>query len=194
MSADDLPADRATPRDYAVEPHVVELIKSIRGGDAAAFGELCRYYQPKLVGTAAGRGQNDAEDVVQEVFIRAWQHREKMTSPGLFFAILRNILIDRDRREELREKYAEHLASALTVDSDIDAKLDHQRRMRCLAEAYAILPSEDRAIVNTKRRGLSFKSMESLFKRPETTIRRHFSRIVERVTSLVEVCLKRGSR
>ena len=193
MSADDLPTDRATPREHTVEPHVQDWIEKVRSGDAAAFGELCRYYRPKLVGTAAGRGQNDAEDVAQEVLIRAWQNREKMTSPGLLFAILKNILIDRDRREELRDRYAEQLANGLAVEPDEDARIDNERRRRCLAQAFAVLPKEDRVLVTTKRQGMTFDNMATLFKRPETTIRRHFNRIVERITTLVDLCLKRSS-
>jgi RNA polymerase sigma factor (sigma-70 family) len=195
MSADDLLSDRVTSPEYDVEPHVQEWIDRARGGDSAAFGELCRHYRPKLIAAAGGRTRNDSEDLVQEVLIRSWQKRETIETPGLFFAILRNMLIDRARREEVRQRFAEQVAIGLSIETDEDARIDAERGHRCLAEAYALLPAEDRVLLTTKQQqGMTYEKMAAQFMKPEATIRRHVKGIAGRVKALVDICLKRGAR
>lgn len=52
-----------------------ELIAAVLNGDAASFEGLIRKYQPKVFATARryARRESEVEDIVQEVFIKAFQ-------------------------------------------------------------------------------------------------------------------------
>ena len=51
-----------------------ELIAAVRGGDVASFEPLVKKYQPRIFATARryARRESEAEDVVQEIFIKAF--------------------------------------------------------------------------------------------------------------------------
>ena len=53
----------------------VDLLRAAQGGDPAAFGEIVRRYQRAIhrVAYALTRDANDADDLAQETFVRAWQ-------------------------------------------------------------------------------------------------------------------------
>jgi RNA polymerase sigma-70 factor (ECF subfamily) len=69
-------APLALPRSAAVPPEASdpELIAAIRGGDPARFEELVRRYQARLFATARryARREDEVEDIVQEVFLKAF--------------------------------------------------------------------------------------------------------------------------
>lgn len=52
-----------------------ELIAAVLAGDAASFEPLIQRYQPRVFATARryARRENEVEDIVQEVFIKAYQ-------------------------------------------------------------------------------------------------------------------------
>src|SRR6185437_1783908 len=56
-----------------------ELIASIRNGEGAAFEKLMRRYNQRIFRTARAvlRDEAEAEDVVQETFVRAFRHLEQ---------------------------------------------------------------------------------------------------------------------
>ena len=58
-----------------MEPTDAELIAAVLGGDAASFEPLLRKYQPRVFATARryARRESEVEDIVQEVFIKAFQ-------------------------------------------------------------------------------------------------------------------------
>jgi RNA polymerase sigma-70 factor (ECF subfamily) len=58
-----------------MEPSDAELIAAARKGDTAAFEPLVRKYQPRVFATARryARRESEVEDIVQEVFIKAFQ-------------------------------------------------------------------------------------------------------------------------
>lgn len=59
------------------------LIKRVRTGDRSAFNELYGIYWAPLVNYAGLiAGDESAEDVVQEVFVRVWIGREKLRDDG----------------------------------------------------------------------------------------------------------------
>ena len=58
------------------EPLDHELIARVRKGEAAAFEKLMRRYNQRLFRAARSvlRDDSEAEDVVQETFVRAYRH------------------------------------------------------------------------------------------------------------------------
>src|SRR5687767_3144185 len=58
-----------------MEPTDAELIKAVLGGDTSAFESLIAKYQPRVFGTARkyARRESEVEDIVQEVFFKAFQ-------------------------------------------------------------------------------------------------------------------------
>ena len=60
----------------ALEPPDHALIARVRNGDAASFEKLMRRYNQKVFRAARSvlRNDSEAEDVVQETFVRAYRH------------------------------------------------------------------------------------------------------------------------
>ena len=58
-----------------MEPTDAELIAAVLQGDPASFEPLIRKYQPRVFATARryARRESEVEDIVQEVFIKAFQ-------------------------------------------------------------------------------------------------------------------------
>src|SRR5262249_36984625 len=72
------------------------LITECLKGDAAAFGELVRRYQDRLFNTVYRQLDNaeDAQDVVQEAFLNAYQSLESFKGQSEFFTWLYRIAIN----------------------------------------------------------------------------------------------------
>ena len=58
-----------------MEPTEAELISAARSGDPASFEPLIKKYQPRVFATARryARRESEVEDIVQEIFIKAFQ-------------------------------------------------------------------------------------------------------------------------
>jgi RNA polymerase sigma-70 factor, ECF subfamily len=63
------------PHSAIVEPTDAELIAAVLNGDTASFEPLVRKYQPRVFATARryARRESEVEDIVQEVFFKAFQ-------------------------------------------------------------------------------------------------------------------------
>lgn len=68
------PARCHAPVTVPAESTDSEIIAAIRGGDASRFEELVRRYQSRLFSTARryARREDEVEDIVQEVFLKAF--------------------------------------------------------------------------------------------------------------------------
>ena len=63
-----------------------EYIAAIRKGDTASFEPLVRKYQPRIFATARryARRESEVEDIVQEVFIKAYQKLDSFRGEAPF--------------------------------------------------------------------------------------------------------------
>jgi RNA polymerase sigma-70 factor, ECF subfamily len=125
------------------------LAEAARKGDQAAFAGLVRLHQRRayLVARAIVTVHEDAEDAVQEGFVRAWQAIERFDPAQGFQAwvnrIVANAALDITRRRKVRS--TEELKDALQSpfrDPAQDAELKSRLR-----EALAQLPERARSVV-----------------------------------------------
>lgn len=78
------------------------LIRAAQGGDRAAFGELYRQYERLVHGILLAHvSYDDAEDLMQDVFVRALEQlpvlRQPAAFPGWLLTIARRLATDHQR-------------------------------------------------------------------------------------------------
>ena len=102
-----------TPPDQASE-HA--LIQSVLAGDRQAFYALVSPYQAKAFRAAYAMLQNqaDAEEVVQEAFLKAYQHLKEFRGQARFSTWLLQILVNEARLRLRRSR----LAKEESLDND----------------------------------------------------------------------------
>ena len=94
----------------AIDPWEARLVARFRGGDPRALETLFDLYADRALGLAVRltETREDAEEVTQEAFIRAFRHAREMRGDGVgggfgpwLFAIVRNLAADRRRQLRL---------------------------------------------------------------------------------------------
>jgi RNA polymerase sigma-70 factor (ECF subfamily) len=72
------------------------LVAAAKGGDQAAFGELVQRYERKIFRLASNITQNreDAEDVLQDAFLKAYTHLDSFQGDSRFYTWLVRIAVN----------------------------------------------------------------------------------------------------
>lgn len=169
--------DREIERDAA-------LVLRVGEGDEPAYQELVRRYAAPLYNFAfrLTRSQAEAEDIVQETFMRLWLHAadyDSSGSPGAWlYRIARNLGIDRLRsRGRFTELDAELEVAAPASSTQAGALLDAKRGAEGLHRALADLPERQASALTLVHLhglsgaeashvlGVSIEALESLLSR-----------------------------
>ncbi|MEO6870919.1 MAG: sigma-70 family RNA polymerase sigma factor [Chthoniobacterales bacterium] len=91
----------------------------------------------------------DAEDVVQEAFVRFWRRQHSVEDRGLLYAMVRSTALDRLRSEQRRSR--REVVASLDQDNHCEpvfAPEDESQQL--LAAAVERLPDEQREVVILK--------------------------------------------
>ena len=72
------------------------LVERARTGDQQAFGELVRQYERKIYRLAMNitRNEEDAEDVLQEAFLKAYEHLDRFKGDSKFYTWIVRIAVN----------------------------------------------------------------------------------------------------
>ena len=178
----------ASMSERAVEPSDWELVQRAREGDREAFRELVERYQRKIAALALGmlRNREDALDVVQETFAKAYQSLDRFKGDASFYTWLyriarqplhrppaprgqacrRSPLEPSDERGEDGRRCRSARRRA-TRDEPFERARDAEIA-RALREAIAELTPEHRAVILLREvEGLSYEEISQVLQCPE---------------------------
>jgi RNA polymerase sigma-70 factor (ECF subfamily) len=95
------------------------------------------------------RSGSDAEDIVQEAFVRFWRQKRDVANRGLLYATVRTVALDRIRKDSRRARREAEAYSdtAQSVEPQFEGDDDSQR---LLAGAVNRLPHEQREVLVMK--------------------------------------------
>ena len=98
------------------------LVAQAREGDTTAFGELVRRYEGKIFRLAQHVTQNreDAEDVLQETFMKAYEHLDQFKGDSKFYTWIVRIAVNQALMKLRRRKTDKSVSLDETIDTGED--------------------------------------------------------------------------
>ena len=179
------------------------ILAQARRGELDAFEELVRRYEKRVYAIAlrSAGSPEDAADLTQDVFLRAWRSIESFRGDSGFstwlFRITMNICVDHARHRQTQPQ-----TMALTNDEDEERPihdtaptpeeyLDNSELGRELATALDEVSEEHRRIVLLRDvSGMSYTEIAEILEISEGTVK---SRLARARIALRKVLLKRGN-
>ena len=162
-----------------------ELVARSMGGDLDSFNQLVLRWERPIYALAyrvIGR-EEDARDVCQETFLRAFRALKGFKGQAKFSSWLYRITLNLCRdwiRRERRQPVAQapegvdllDLASEVTPAESIEDLVARREMGRAVAKAMAELPDEQRtAIILKEYHGLTFQEIADLLDCPLSTVK-----------------------
>ena len=164
---------------------IARLVRLTLGGDSAAFEQIIVRYETRVMTTAARLlgTRDDARDVAQEVFLRAFKYLnrldlQKPIEPWLM-RITVNFCRDTARRRQRRRDTFVEMDGPETIDQSPDPYdgLARKQERVILQRALDSLPEKERlAIILRDVEGLSTAEVALILRSSETTVRSQVSR------------------
>ena len=141
------------------------MVRSLSKGNIVAFNTLYSEYSNRLYRFAFGylKSQQEAEEIVQEVFFKIWESRSKLKADLSFksflFTIAFNIIKKHFRTKEQVSKYFTSLNSA-DIDVVTSDKITYNSLHQFISELVNRLPERRKAIfIKSRFEGLSIKEI-----------------------------------
>ena len=170
-----------------------QLAECFRKGDRAAFEELVSRWNQNVTNLAYRMtgNQEDARDMAQQCFLRAFQARDQFeggSSLGTWlYRITINLCRDRLRSQQSRRRQIERLATRRPRPGHRpppppETKTEQGELSTQVAQAVATLPESQREVVILRHyHDLSCREIAEILQTPYTTVR---SRLVQGLNEL----------
>jgi RNA polymerase sigma-70 factor, ECF subfamily len=159
--------------------------------DSAAFEDCYRRVFPLVLAKCRRmlRGNADATDVAQEVFMRLWKHRELIDDPlaltGWLYRASTRLVIDRARQRTLSDESLKYLQSLTGAEDDTSAeRFTSRRQLRLITTDFPEKELEVAILSRFDR--LPHSEIADVMGIGERTVRRLLGRFDERVQVLKE--------
>jgi RNA polymerase sigma-70 factor (ECF subfamily) len=180
--------------ERSVAPSDWELVQRARGADHDAFRVLVERYQRRIVALALGmlHNEQDALDVVQETFTRAYQYLDRFKGEAAFYTwvyrIAYNLCVDQQRRSGQQvlmasDEWGEEAAQASLpdgppVDQPFERVRDAEIARRLHAAMSELTPDHRAVILLREVEGLSYAEISQVLECPKGTVmsRLHYAR------------------
>ena len=157
------------------------LLELALQGDGACFGELSRRWQYKIYGFICRYVGNseEAEDLTQDTFTKAFQNLDRLSNPSRFSSWLYKIALNECRMRFRRQRnvIAVPLDDQVHEEPDTGATSPEETLLaretsQLLQEAFEQLPEEQKAVILMKEfQGLKFHEISEVLEVPLSTVK-----------------------
>lgn len=161
-----------------------ELLLLICEGDRVAFYQLYERYSRRLYGFVLRyiKLDADAEEIVQEVFIKIWESRSKIDLYSSFesflFTVAYNATISQFRKRASEKKYLEHLKSlqqAETAPDLIDEIYFNELNKQVNDLLNELTPRQKEIFQLSREQGLAHEEIAKKLDISVNTVKKHIT-------------------
>lgn len=159
----------------------IELLRLLKAGDTNAYIQLYNKYHPAIYAYVIRfiKVPELAEDVLQEVFLKVWEIRERidptLSFKAYIYRISRNSVFKMLKKisaeDDLRIQVAYHISETI---EDVDLKLQWQQYEQILQAAIDLLPPQRQKIFKLCRQeGKKYEEVAAELNISRNTVKEH---------------------
>lgn len=165
----------ATQSNHSEQDPDAALMEQVAAGSQAAFVELVQRHQNALVNFFARMGAySDAEDLVQETFLRLFRYRDRYKPTARFttflYVLARHAWADRGRKVMRREKLVLQLQKETTIVDRVSRPMAAEE-MDVLAALDRLTPKLREVIVLNIYQGMRYQEIADVLNIPLGTVK-----------------------
>jgi RNA polymerase sigma-70 factor, ECF subfamily len=169
------------------------LVNKAKTGDREAFGQIYNLYFAKIFRYAKFNinDEDEAEDICQETFVKAWKSIEKFDSErpdwsiqAFLFTIARNLIIDRSRKKK-DLKINEY--TQIETNENFYEDLDHKENVETVKKVLSRLEEIERQIIILRFfEEMDTKEIAGILNMKDGALRVRLHRTMEKMKQITE--------
>lgn len=166
-------------------------IQEVLAGDKQAYAHIINKYKNSLYGTILRmtRNPHDAQDLVQEAFIKVYQQLEKYNGTGSFSSWLYRVAINHCMDEFRKKRYRQsEIEDEMAINhNDPEVVFLKKEKNRQLERLIATLPEDERLIILLRYMNeRSYDEISEMVELPLSTVRNKLHRAKKKMRKRVK--------
>ena len=171
-----------------------KIITLLKAGNIEAFEKVFFSFSDRLYYFAIRylRNQQDAEEIVQDVFVKLWENREKINQDlsfsGYLFTIARNTIFNQNRKKVNEQVYQNYVRTFLdNSSSKTEDDLIYSDIKNIVDKVVDEFPPQRQLIYKMSReKGLSYREIAQELNLSERTIEAHIRIALKTLTKVLD--------
>lgn len=162
--------------NYLTHHSEFQLVKNLKSGSIVAFNTLFHHYSNRLYQFSLKylKSEEEAEELVQEVFTKIWEHRNNLKTELSFNSFLFTIAFNSIRKYFRKKLHADkYLSLQANEDFNIDTiqKIDYNSLKKFLDNLISMMPPRRKEVfIKSRFEGLSVKEIADEMKISKKTV------------------------
>ena len=162
------------------------LLLALKKGDMKSFEFMFRFYYEPLLGYAQSiiKIEAEAEEIVQELFLKIWRDRKKLkikhSLAAYLYKSVYNLCINRLQKEKRSQEYQKYALNHKVEDVGPDEILKYEELNRKFFELMNALPEQRRLIFKLNRfQGLKYREIAARLSISIKTVEANISKALQ---------------
>ena len=162
-----------------------DLIKKLKQGHIEAFNQLFYAYSSRLYHFAFGylKSKEEAEELVQEIFSKIWEKRDRLDEglnfKSYLFTIAFNAVKKHFRSQALLNRYFDYVGSNVPEDS-VSEDVDYISLKALVDELVNHMPEKRKAVfVKSRYEGKNTKEISEEMSISKSTVENHLNQALK---------------
>lgn len=175
----------------------IQWVRNLKKGDALAFEELFHLYGKRLYHFSLGylKLKPDAEEIVQETFLKIWHLRTSLDPDLSFNAYLFKIayrqIMERFRKASRERRYlADISAEVVSFTDEMNERADYHSLLELVQKSIDRLPPRQKEVLLMRRSaGMAVADIADSLGLSQKTVEHHFTEALKNI----KACLNSDS-